>query len=242
MLTQLVGCRPFREMWDLSGRVPGHCWPYHVNTASQITVQVFVVLTDWIFALLPISFLRKVQRPLRERVIIGFLMGLGVFAGAASIVKIQQIVAMKHVKDPDAHMIAIEMWCSIEALTGFIASCVPCLRGPFQRVLEYIGVATTLPQSSTYTYAHYPGTRYATHISTGRTETALDPIRLKRSSSSAGESAEQIIPGTEANAKNGEIWCTTEVLMEEEERLKTPRDPPPCKLNWSGLTIAKRSG
>lgn len=239
MLTQLVGCVPLREMWDFTEHVPGRCWPYHVNTASQITVQVFVILTDWIFALLPISFLRKVQRPLRERVIIGLLMSLGVFAGTASIVKIQQIVAMKNAKDAYAHILTVELWCSIEALTGFIASCVPCLRGPFQRALEYLGVAT-LPQNSSYTYAHHPGTRYATHISTGRTATATDqPIRMKRTSSSAGESSEQIITGNDLTAKTGEIWCTTEVLMEEEERLRTPRGAPKNKLRWSGINNSR---
>lgn len=238
-MTQLVGCVPLRAMWDLTHNHPGRCWPYDVSTASQITVQVFVILTDWIFALLPISFLRKVQRPLRERVIIGFLMSLGVFAGTASIIKIQQIAALKNSKDAYAHILTVELWCSVEALTGFIASCVPCLRGPFQRALEYLGVAT-IPRTSTHTYAHYPGTRYATHVSTGITTMNDDPpIRMKRTSSSAGESAEQIISGNDSTAKTGEIWCTTEVLMEEEVRVNTPRGPPKNKSNWSSLARSR---
>ena len=240
MMTQLVGCIPLREMWDLTNQYPGRCWPYHVSSTSQVTVQVFVVLTDWIFALLPISFLRKVQRPLRERVIIGFLMGLGIFTGVASIVKIQEIVAMRTSTDILANVITVEMWCSIEALIGFIASCIPCLRGPFQRAMERLGLVT-IPQASTYTYPHFPGTRYATHISSGRTQSALDPpMRMRRTSSSAGDSVEAIMPGSEAAAKNGEIWCTTEVLMEEEARLKTPRGPPRDKLHWSGFTALQR--
>lgn len=232
MLTQLVGCTPLRKMWDLSQNVPGKCWPYHVQTKSQITVQAFVILTDWIFALLPISFLRKVQRPLRERVIIGGLMSLGIFAGVASIVKIQQLVAIKSAVDIHAHILTIEMWCSIEALTVFIASCVPCLRGQFQRTLERLGLVS-LPQSGSYNYPQYPGTRYATHISSGKTTMVEPPIRMKRTTSSTedGDSVEQIIPGNEA-AKSGEIWCTTEVLMEEESML-APK--PAAKKNWNGL-------
>lgn len=242
MLTQLLGCIPLRDTWDLSQNVPGKCWPYHIQTASQVTVQVFVILTDWVFALLPINFLRKVQRPLRERAVIGILMGLGVFAGVASIIKIKQILALKHTGDVYADVIVIEMWCSIEALTGFIVSCVPCLRGPFQRALEYFGVVT-LRQGTTHAYGHYPGTQYATYVTSGKAVSVIDPpIRMRRANSTDGESAEQIIPGNKANAKNNEIWCTTEVLMEEEGRQKTPRasQSKARGLSWSGLTPSRR--
>ncbi|KAJ4351844.1 uncharacterized protein N0V89_007188 [Didymosphaeria variabile] len=243
MLTQLLGCMPLREMWDMSDNVPGKCWPYRVESASQVTVQAFVILTDWIYALLPINFLRKVQRPLRERVVIGLLMGLGVFAGVASIIKIKQILVMRISKDAYADIIVIEMWCSIEVLTGFIVSCVPCLRGPFQRFLEYYGIVT-LRQNTTYAYGHYPGTQYATHVTSGKPVSGLDhPIRMKRVSSSGGESVEHIIPGNETTAKNGEIWCTTEVLMEEEQRQRSPRvaHGKAPSVSWGGLGASQRS-
>jgi hypothetical protein len=243
MLTQLLGCVPLREMWDLSNNVPGKCWPHHVESSSQVTVQVFVILTDWIYALLPVNFLRKVQRPLRERAVIGLLMGLGVFAGVASIIKIKQILAMKYSGDSYADIIVIEMWCSIEVLTGFIVSCVPCLRGPFQRFLEHYGIVT-LRQTTTYAYGQYPGTQYATHVTSGKTVSTLDaPIRMKRVSSSGGESVEHIIAGNETAVKNGEIWCTTEVHMEEEERQNTPRVPQSKTpgLSWSGRATPRQS-
>ncbi|KAF2439976.1 hypothetical protein P171DRAFT_369088 [Karstenula rhodostoma CBS 690.94] len=242
MLTQLLGCMPLREMWDLSDNLPGKCWPYHVESASQVTVQAFVILTDWIYALLPVNFLRKVQRPLRERVVIGLLMGLGVFAGVASIIKIKQILAMKNSGDAYADIIVIEMWCSIEVLTGFIVSCVPCLRGPFQRVLEHYGIVT-LRQTTTYTYGQYPGTQYATQITSGKNSSLDPPLRMKRVSSPGGESAEHMISGNETAVKNGEIWCTTEVLMEEEERQKTPRvvQSKTLSLSWSGSTTPRQS-
>jgi hypothetical protein len=62
---------------------------------------------------------------------------------------------------------------------------------------------------------------------------------MKRTSSSAGESSEQIITGNDSTAKTGEIWCTTEVLMEEEERLRTPRGAPKNKLRWSGINNSR---
>lgn len=242
VLTQLLGCVPLREMWDISGNVPGRCWPYHVETTSQVTVQAFVIFTDWIFALLPVNFLRKVQRPLRERAVIGLLMGLGVFAGVASIIKIKQILAISHSGDVYADIIVIEMWCSIELLTGFVVSCVPCLRGPFQRALEHYGIVTIRP-ATTYAYGQYPGTQYATHVTSGKSIMMDPPLRMKRISSSGGESVEHIITGSETAVKNGEIWCTTEVHMEEEERQKAPgivqgKTP---GLSWGGRSTPRHT-
>ncbi|KAK7178853.1 hypothetical protein DPSP01_000945 [Paraphaeosphaeria sporulosa] len=242
MLTQLLGCIPLSEMWDISDNVPGKCWPYHVESASQVTVQAFVILTDWIYALLPMNFLRKVQRPLRERAVIGLLMSLGVFAGVASIIKIKQILTLKHSRDAYADIIVIEMWCSIEVLTGFVVSCVPCLRGPFQRVLEHYGIVT-LRQATTYAYGQYPGTQYATHVTSGKNSMLDPPLRMTRVNSSGGESVEHIITGSETAVKNGEIWCTTEVLMEEEETQKMPRvaQSKSPGLPWSGRSTPRQT-
>lgn len=243
MMSQLFGCIPLRKSWDLSNHVDGRCMPYHVSTASQATVQGCVILTDWIFALLPITFLRKVQRPLRERIVIGFLMGLGVFTGVASIVKLKQIVTMHKSSDSNAEIFVVAMWCSIEALIGFIASCVPCLRGPVQRTLERYGIVK-LRQTTTYTYGQYPGTRYATQVTTGKTLTANEPpIRLKRRGSLSGESEEQIVDANEQPpVKEGEIWCTTEVHMEEEQRLRAPRTDYGRSegMTWSGISSSRR--
>lgn len=242
MLTQLLGCLPLRKVWDISGNVPGKCWPYHVETASQVTVQALVILTDWIFALLPINFLRKVQRPLRERAVIGLLMSLGVFAGVASIIKIKQILAISHSGDIYADILVIQMWCSIELLTGFIVSCVPCLRGPSQRALEHFGIVTLRP-ATTYAYGQYPGTQYATHVTSGKSIMLDPPLRMKRMSGSGGESVEHIITSNETAVKHGEIWCTREVLMEEEERQNTPRvaQNRTPRLLWAGRSTPRHA-
>ncbi|KAF2183453.1 hypothetical protein K469DRAFT_498494, partial [Zopfia rhizophila CBS 207.26] len=80
-------CISLHKTWDLLGLVPGKCWGTDAVRANLFAVATINFVTDFIVALLPITFLRKVQRPLRERVIIGVLMALGVFTGVASILK-----------------------------------------------------------------------------------------------------------------------------------------------------------
>lgn len=224
-LAQFLGCIPFHKTWDFTGAVPGKCWPMRTSFVSQITVQAFVVFTDWVFALMPISFIRKIHRPLRERIVIGVLMGLGIFAGAASLVKIEKIYRLSRthsMEDVFLQYVTIEMWCSIEALVGFIASCVPCLRGPSQRLLEHYGLVSPRPPNNYTSFAGqvYRGPRQGTHT-TGGTETVVEPpIRMKsmKRMSSDGDSVVEILPSGRVVGKKDEIWRTTEVHMEREQR------------------------
>jgi hypothetical protein len=52
-----------------------------------IAIAIFIA-TDVACALLPIAFIRKIRRPLREKIVLGVLMGLGLVASACGIVKL----------------------------------------------------------------------------------------------------------------------------------------------------------
>ncbi|KAF2266118.1 hypothetical protein CC78DRAFT_559561 [Lojkania enalia] len=218
-LSQLLQCIPLKGAWDLLGVVDAKCWSKTAIRDNLICISVVNIITDFIFALIPISFLRKVQRPLRERVIIGILMALGLFAGAASIVKLVKALQFGRTDDPTLEGIEIGMWSCIEEQVGFIAACVPCLRSPFQRVLEYFGLVSTHDKSS---YGHNYGQMYGSKHARSRKSAfgvSQSRIRMKslRSPSADAHSEENILASSGAVAKNGEIWCTTELRLEDEE-------------------------
>ena len=112
-LATLLQCVPVRKAWDLLGTVPGRCWSSKAVRISSITVSVIHVLTDFMLALLPISFLRRIQRPIRERVIVGVLMGLGFFAGIASVLKIVAAMDFGKTGDQLNESITFGMWSGI---------------------------------------------------------------------------------------------------------------------------------
>jgi hypothetical protein len=132
-------CIPFEKSWDLLGVVPGSCWSKRAQSISTIVVSTINIITDFVFAGLPIGFLRKVQRPIRERLVVGILMGLGVFAGVASIIKITAASQFGRTGDTINESVMIGMWSVIEEQIGLIAISVPCLRSPVQRVLHTFG-------------------------------------------------------------------------------------------------------
>ncbi|KAF2105784.1 hypothetical protein BDV96DRAFT_508906 [Lophiotrema nucula] len=225
MIAQLTQCIPLHKVWDLLGVVQGKCWGTAAVRSNLFAVATMTFLTDFIVALLPLTFLGKVQKPMREKAIIGVLMGLGIFAGVASILKMVFAANFGKTGDIDLDGIRIGMWSLIEELVGMIAACVPCLRSPFQRCLEYFGLVTTHPSKSTYGRGYgqvyesgaLKGSRGArkSHV-----ESAIKMKSLSRSGDAASE--ENILAGNGLDIKDREIWCTTEVTMEQEAR-QTPK-------------------
>ena len=223
MLAQLLQCFPLRKVWDLLGVVPGRCWSPEAIKINLICQSSIIIITDLIFAIMPINFLRKVQRPVRERVVIGCLMGLGILASAASIAKMQASLKLSQVGDATTVGIQVGMWSAVEELIAFICACIPCLRSPFQRLLKSVGFMSTTRKSSfgrDYYNVGESGPIKGSRSKTG-VVTSGSGIGIKmKSVRSADAQSEEIILSND-DVRNGEIWCTTEVQVEDQAR--TPR-------------------
>jgi hypothetical protein len=247
-LATLLQCVPVRKAWDLLNTVPGHCWSKYAVRISSISVSVIHVLTDFTLALLPISFLRHIQRPLRERVIVGALMGLGFFAGVASTMKI--IAAMRFGKTGDRvnESITIAMWSVIEELVGFIVICIPCLRSPFQHILRYCGVVSTrirqhtLTRGYARTYASDADKQHVRSQSQSRLATTESDAESDfKTKDLRVEAEEDDVPWrasiNETSSRKGEIWCTKEVVVQHDSISRIPsleRVPRRVHEAWRG--------
>lgn len=220
---QAVQCIPLEAAWDLLGLITdAKCIGKEAIRISSICVSSVNVVTDIIFALLPINFLRKVQRPLRERIIIGILMGLGIFASVASMIKAAAAANFGRTDDPNAEGITIGTWSCIEEQIGFIAACIPCLRSPFQKLLVRLGVVTTQNGGSRPTAATGYGRMYGRDSARRGTTRAHatakgDAIGLESMREGTSNSEENILAEI-GDMKDGGIWRTTEVRLEEHDR------------------------
>ncbi|KAI4622788.1 uncharacterized protein J4E87_005881 [Alternaria ethzedia] len=225
-LATLLQCIPVEKAWDLLGTVEGHCWSRTGVRISSITVSVVHILTDFILALLPVSFLRGIQRPVRERVIVGALMGLGFFTGVASILKIIAAMNFGKTGDPMNESIIVGMWSAIEELVGFIVICVPTLRSPFQHVLRYLGVASVRIKNNAFSrgygrtqesevnrdnFRNHSQSRLATVEGDEESGFKLKELHTEESKRSSDEMHWR---ANERNTGNGEIWCTHEVVVQ----------------------------
>lgn len=230
-LATLLQCVPIHKAWDLVGNVAGTCWSRRAVASSSIAVSVINITTDFIFALLPVSFLRKIQRPVRERVIVGLLMGLGFFAGIASILKIVAAAQFGRTGDPINESVTIGMWSVIEELVGFIVICVPCLRSLFQRTLEACGMVSvrikqhTLTRGYGRTYDSTKESKLERSQSQSRLATVVDgdaESSFKMKELRTRESGDVALWRDEVDVSNGGIWCTKEVVVENDRLSRMP--------------------
>ncbi|KAM7211422.1 hypothetical protein V8F06_013200 [Rhypophila decipiens] len=145
-IIQGAQCKPIEASWNpmiLMTDPTASCWDPNNVQASVYVMGAIAVTTDVVFALIPVSFLRKVQRPMREKVVLGFLMGLGVFSAAAVVVKLTYLGPFGKSQDPLYDIVPLATWSVVEELLGIIAACVPTLKSPFEKVLRRVGLLST---------------------------------------------------------------------------------------------------
>ncbi|KAM7214373.1 hypothetical protein V8F06_010211 [Rhypophila decipiens] len=219
IIASVTQCIPLEAAWDVMGLIKEKkCWNVDAVRTSSTIISVFNIVTDVLFAILPITFLKDVQIPLRERIIIGVLMGLGIFASAASIVKAVSVANFGMTGDPNKEGIAVGMWSCVEEQVAFIAACIPTLRKPFQRVLQKCGLVTSVGNTSNKATA---GTGFKRMYGNQTSEATGGTIKMKSMMSRDAASEESILApnsasGQDDSMKPGEIWRTTEVHLNDE--------------------------
>ncbi len=157
-IMQATRCVPMTDLWDPT--IPDnvkHCWSVEAFKVSMTVTSVLVILTDVIYATIPLTFIRQIRRSALHRFIIGFLLSLGLFASAASIVKTVIVHRYDQTRDPAGDGMGIALWAGIEAQVGIIAACIPCLRGPFIRLLARLGISTEYSSSAIDNDSEWPG-------------------------------------------------------------------------------------
>lgn len=99
------------------------------------------MLSDLVFAALPLYFIWSLHRPVMERVLISILMTLGTLAAIAE----AWIIYYTHVWIPQKHSIRDWMplfwWYRVEEIGLITAACTPFLKPLIERILGRFGVS-----------------------------------------------------------------------------------------------------
>lgn len=145
----VIACRPLEAAWN--PLLPGaRCVSVQVMRGISNLGAGINIATDVLLSLAPATFLRKLNRPLRERIFVCVLMGMGVLASVSSVVK---TVIIKDWGEPTeqvdfwAQGISISTFTVLEQLLGVLAACVPAMKGMLQRCLGAVGVSLTETKS-----------------------------------------------------------------------------------------------
>ena len=211
----LFRCIPMRANWDHD--VTGaRCASVKSIYYTIYITAVISIVTDLILALLPLAFIRKMQRPLRDKIVLSALMGLGIFATIMSIVKTTVVKQYDSTGDILWDSVDLSLWSILEEQAGIIAACIPCLRSPFERILDRIGFVPGAERGQDASNVSYIGNRRSYQISS--------PKRLSKYVSGVADadarSEESVLPfendGVNRHSATGQILKTTELHVSEE--------------------------
>jgi len=183
-ITLLLQCKNLAILWDAT--VQTTCWSQSTLQGLSYTSCVVNILTDIFFAILPIPMLWNVQINARTRASLICIMGLGVFACAAGIVKSAFISNYGKTGDFLWDSANLTIWYSVECNVGIVAACLPCLKPLFKRILESSFGYGSSSKKDTYklrSHSHSEGQRgsqylrsRSPHRAKGRNAVKVNPL------------------------------------------------------------------
>ncbi|CAI7572123.1 unnamed protein product [Penicillium bialowiezense] len=246
-LTLVFQCKDIRSNWDST--VKSECFaPKQLLILSYTnTALALNILTDLIFAVLPVLMLRHLQVNRRVKASLICILGLGVFACAAAFVKLSILPSYGRTGDFLWDYTNLTIWVVTECNTGIIAGSLPTLKPLFKKVLGTYG------SRSKTTREYYNSKQYRLRSMSRSRGTALHSVghqsgnlsviehqAMKRpasditsatnsptypASQGSNSSEERILP-----IQGEGIICTTEVMVSHSQDLPPPPPPPPTHV------------
>ncbi|PMD47082.1 hypothetical protein L207DRAFT_606140 [Hyaloscypha variabilis F] len=122
----LAQCQHFAALWNPA--VGGKCWSRKVQVYSGYFLGALNCTHDLILTFLPVVVLKDLNITRRIKVILGVLMGMSIFAFAASIVKTIELGNLGKVSDFTYFTVSFIIWFTIENYVVIIAASIPSLR------------------------------------------------------------------------------------------------------------------
>ncbi|KAJ5949665.1 hypothetical protein N7454_001249 [Penicillium verhagenii] len=119
-------CKDPRHLWNPA--IPSECWSSDVFTNYSLFVGAYSGAQDFVLALLPWSIVWNLQMKKKEKFGVAFAMSLGVFAGAAAIVKTTFLVALSAKADFTWELAPLLYWAAVEDGLAITASSIPALK------------------------------------------------------------------------------------------------------------------
>ncbi|TEY64379.1 hypothetical protein BOTCAL_0148g00020 [Botryotinia calthae] len=134
-----IQCRPLKATWD--PLTPGVCLEPRVIGNFAYAISAETIFFDWLFALLPIPMLWDIKMSLRLKFSVMVILGLGIVASIATIIRLKYLVAFLNVTDSLYSIAPVFVWSTIEIALGIIAASTSTLR-PLLRSWKILGLSS----------------------------------------------------------------------------------------------------
>lgn len=137
LILQLTECTPLPYFWNKTIK-GGHCRSADEVHAAIIGTQVVFAFSDFQFSLLPLTFVFKLNRPFRERLLVAGIMSLGLLASTIGCLKFINFGRLRTSPDLMWDMVPWQLASFAEASVGIIASNIPPLKARGEKLLSSI--------------------------------------------------------------------------------------------------------
>lgn len=119
---------------------PVKCFKRSIINGNIVAFSSVQVGVDLMFSFIPITFIRKLNRPRREKIFMCVLMALGLFASCAAIIRTLTIQGFYNSQDLFRLNVTIALWAVVELQFALIAATVPTLKAFLEKALIKIGL------------------------------------------------------------------------------------------------------
>jgi hypothetical protein len=167
-------CNPVSAAWSLDVRLDG-------GDVSKLYPGIFGIAIAWTVSdfwtvLLPMPMVMRLNMPRRSRIGAAVLFGMGLFASAASAVRISAIPSVFNSYNPNWHGPRILIWDQLEVTFGLIAASLPALNV----VLKLIPISAKNNHSKSYMTTLPSSTRKSRISVNEYNSEKLPPVRIYR--------------------------------------------------------------
>ncbi|KAF2182902.1 hypothetical protein K469DRAFT_669398 [Zopfia rhizophila CBS 207.26] len=136
---QLLQCRPIHAWWE---QVPGSvCWTARTSQNYGYIYAAIGTASDLVFAIMPVHLFWSLHRPVMERILVSVLMGFGIIAAVAGVMKIYHISAWNPREVTFRDWVPLLWWYRVEEIGLIVAACAPFLKPLIERVLHRFGAS-----------------------------------------------------------------------------------------------------
>jgi hypothetical protein len=131
-------CRPLSAIWTFNYK-HAKCLPPHAVHGVYTAFNVIYLFVDLAYALLPALFIRKLNQPLRDRIVLSMLMAMGLLCTVCNIPRLILIVRQGNFSDFTYNGAGTVFWCALELYVAMCAASIPILRNKLEAGLRLLG-------------------------------------------------------------------------------------------------------
>ncbi|KAI6782908.1 uncharacterized protein J7T54_002067 [Emericellopsis cladophorae] len=120
-------CDPVPKQWDYRIET-GKCVPPEALVMAAYALSAMTIVSDWLYALLPIPMVWNVRMSKQAKVTVILILGLGIFASVATLVRLRYLPDMANLEDVLYAGTDAMVWTIIEPGLAIVASSLATIR------------------------------------------------------------------------------------------------------------------